>query len=174
MQGNLQELHDLIQDAFPKIESRVILKILFSIKERLSKYEYVWFSRYEDFGISEKKLRGIIEYLREFWILELSHTTISTKKKRLLNWDIVKCNVYTIPKQFKEMFLSFERFVRKTFEYINPITFMKTHFSYIEKRAFYAFKLHWVKYKIHKRWKFAGKIFDTSEKKIVNPLLLSP
>lgn len=169
--SNLQEFHDLLKDEFPKVESKKLYKILFSIQARLRDFWDIGFSRYEydKFQVSEKTLRNIIEYLRAFWILEFSHTTMSTKKARILNRDFQKCNVYKVSEDFKEMIESFVRFCKKTFEYLDPIVFMKRYTQYIEKRLYYSFKIAWVKYKIHKWWPFKWKIFDCANCKIINP-----
>lgn len=174
MQPNLQEFHNLLQEKFPKIDSKVIYQILFSIHGRLKKHQKIGFSRYEyeKFWVSEKQLRAVIDYLRDFWVLEFSHTTMSTNKKRIINRDFQKCNVYDVSESFREMILSFQKFIKNTFEYVNPIVFMKNHFKYKQTPRHFIFKHNGVKYIISKFWKFSGVIFDTSTKKIINPLTL--
>jgi hypothetical protein len=143
MQDNLKEFHDFIQQAFPKVKSPSIYKILFSIQARIKNFEEIGLSRYEydKFQVSERTLRGIIELLRDYGILEYSQTIISTNQKRIINRDYQKCYTYTVSNEFKEMFLSFERFCKNVFEYINPIEFMKKYLRYTEKNSFYFFKI---------------------------------
>lgn len=161
MQQSLQELHEFIKEWFPKLQDKVIYKIIFSIKERLTKFKYVGLSRYEDFWISERRLRQVIDYLRNYWILVYHHTTLSKKKERL-------CNAYTIWEWFIEMFKSLERFTKNPFVYFNPLDILK-HFQYKEKRYGLIFKVRWVKYIIPKLGKFAWKIYSTGTNTIVNP-----
>jgi len=171
MNNNLQELYDFIYDAFPWIESKVIYKVLFCIQARLTKFNYIWFSRYEayKFGISERKLRAIIQHLRDYWVLECEWMTLSTNTERLISWNYQKCNIYTIPEEFAQMFKSFWKFVKNVFEYINPILFMQRYFAYKEKSTYYSFSHKGIKYKIHKRGNFKWVIFDCMNKRIVNP-----
>lgn len=172
--SNLLEFHNLIQEEFPKVESNKIYKILFSIQARLKKHTQIGLSRYEydKFWVSQKTLRNIIEYLRDFWVLEFSHSTLSTNKKRVINKDFQKCNVYNVSESFQEMILSFQRFIKKTFEYIDPIVFMKRYFKYIEKRTFYKFKHNSRTFIISKKWRFQWVILDTQDMRIVSPLSL--
>lgn len=174
-QENLQEFYNLLKDEFPKLSDSCIYKILFCLLERLKKHgNNIWFSRYEGkkFWISEKKLRNVIEYLRDIWILELSHTTISTNEKRLINKEIHKCNVYRISDCFVDMILSFQRFVKKTFKYIDPIVFMQKHFRYLEKTRYFKFKHNWNHYIINKMGKYKGVIYCWESNTIVSPLSL--
>jgi len=175
MQTNLQEFYELLKQEFPDLSNSSIYKILFSILERLKKHgNNIWFSRYEyeKFWVSEKKLRNIIEYLRDIGILEFSHTALSTNEKRLLRKEIFKCNVYKVSENFINMILSFQRFIKKTFEYIDPIAFMKQNFKYKEKVRYFKFKHNWNHYVINKYWKYKWVIYCGETNSIVSPLSL--
>lgn len=175
MNENLQEFYELLKDEFPKVSDSSIYKILFSLLERLKKHgNNIGFSRYEcdKFWVSEKTLRNIIEYLRDMGILDLSYTTISTNEKRVLNREVFKCNVYKVSDSFLEMILSFQRFVKNTWKYIDPVAFMKQRFKFIEKRTYYKFKHNNQHYVISKYWRFAWKIFHTEWNEIISPLSL--
>lgn len=165
--NNLQEILELLQQNFPKVPEKSLIKIIFSLKARDSQFDFIWFSRLEcgKYWIWEQTLQRIIYFLRNFWLLEL-------KGKRLRSKGTYLCNIYKLSDDFVEMFRSLEFFTKKIFEYIDPITFMKRFFSYkldnIQKC--YRFKdKEWNKYLIALKWRFAGKIYWLTQDKIINP-----
>jgi len=161
----LQEIQELLQEQFPRIDKLVFTKIIFSIKARSKKYwiDSIIFSKYEfyKFWVWEKTLFKIIKVLRDFWILEF------VKKRRSANW---LTNFYQITKEFLYLFDDLIFYTKKIFQYIKPLEFCLQHFKLKQKSSYYEFKYNWIKYKISKFWKFAWKIFNTKLEKIVSPL----
>ena len=163
---NLQEILELLQDSFPKVSQKTLIKIIFTLKARESQFWLIGFSRYESdkFNIWERTLQKIIYFLRDFWLLEYKQKKLRTK------WDFL-CNIYTLSSDFVEMFRSLEFFTKKIFEYLDPIIFMKRFFSYkldLKKKC-YKFKINWNRYIIQTKWKFKWKIYWIEENKIINP-----
>lgn len=169
---NLQEILELLQENFPKINREIFIKIIFTLKSRAEKFEFIWFSRkeFEKFKIWESKLQEIIYFLRDFWILEKIWTKVITPK-----WNTSRhnCNLYKVSSFFKNLLDSLEFFTKNIFEYVNPLEFVKKFFNPKFKYWLYKFEVNWNKYFINTKWKFSGKIFWLSENKIINPLKLS-
>jgi len=169
MNSSLQEILELLQDNFPKIKQRILIKIIFMLKWRNNQYKNIGFSRYEasKLWLSQPTLQKIIYFLRDFWILEYKWKVLRTK------WDFL-CNIYNLSQDFISLFNDLEFFVKKTFQYIDPIVFMKQMFTYTYDKVTkcYKFKVNWYKYLISTRWRFAWKIFWLSENKIINPYSL--
>lgn len=166
---SLQELLDFLKEWFPKIQEKMLIKILFTLKARSEQFNSIWFSRKEayKFNMSEWTLQKIIYYLRNYWIIEL---VWQTKTKNF--YDYQKCNVYKLSDNFKQLFKDLQFFTKKVFEYINPLEFMKKFFSYKFKYHKYEFKVNWLKYIIHTTWRFKNKIFWVEDNKIINPYTL--
>lgn len=162
----LQEILELLQEHFPKVPQKSLIKIIFSLKARDSQFDLIWFSRYESnkYWIWEQTLQRIIYFLRDFWLLEL-------KWKRIRSKGVYLCNIYKLSNDFVEMFRSLEFFTKKIFEYLDPIIFMKRFFSYKldNKEKCFRFKVNWNKYIIAFKWRFAWKIYWIEENKIINP-----
>lgn len=161
----LQEIQELIQEHFPKISVKSITKIIYTIKARSERFARVWFSRLEasSFWIWETTLQRIIDFLREFWLLEYQWRVLRKK------W-VHYCNVYTISEDFKNLFKELEFFVKKTFRYIDPIIFMKRFFQYKKVSTHrYVFKANWNRYIINLTWRFKWVIYWVEENKIINP-----
>lgn len=154
-----------LQSNFPNLTERKIKKLLYCLKYRNEKYNRVWLSRIEctKFGISERQLQNFINFLREKWFL------IFEKHKKMLKWFY--CNIYRVSQFFRNELQKLRNFVKKQFEYINPLEFMKNHFDYQIKCWVYKFKVDWNTYKVSTKGRFTNKIFSCSENKIVSPLL---
>ena len=167
MNTSLQEILELLQENFPKIESKSLIKIIFTIKARDSQFKKIWFSRYESykFWIWNDTLQRIIYFLRDFWLLEKTWTKIRNK------W-VHTCNIYKLSDDFRQLFNELQFFTKKVFEYINPLEFMKKFFSYKFRFWIYTFKVNWQKYLIQTRWAYKDVIYWTVENKIINPLSL--
>lgn len=170
MHKSLQEMLEYLKLEFPKIEDKKLIKILFTLKSRSENFKYIWFSRKEagkKFWISEWTLQKIIYYLRETWVLEFKWQI------KIDNWlNFNKCNVYKISEDFKSYFDDLQFFIKKVFEYINPLEFMKKFFDFKFKNWIYSFKAKWQKYIIQTKWKFSWVIYWTIENKIINPYTL--
>lgn len=168
MNDNLQLLHSFIKETYPKLEDRKIIKIIFSIKARLQ-FTDLWISRYEatKFWVSERTMRWIISLLRNYWLLILVWKKKSTSYLWKKEWRL--CNIYKMSDSFIDMFHSLEFFAKKMFEYIDPLTFIKTYFRVKFKRWIYKFELNWNYYQVATRWKFMWKIYWFTENKIINP-----
>jgi hypothetical protein len=153
-----------IQENFPNLTEKKIKKLLYCLKNRNRKYQRVWISRIEctKFWISERQLQKFINFLRDKWFL------IFEKHKKLVQWFY--CNVYRLSQFFRNELEKIRDYVKKQFEYINPLVFMKNHFNFTVKYWIYTFKIDWNKYKINTRGRFKDKIFSCFENKIVNPL----
>ena len=169
MQSSLQELLDFMKVWFPKIQDKILIKILFTLKWRDKQYKNIWFSRLEasKFNMSEWTLQKIIYFLRNNWIIEFIGQS-KTKKQ----YDYQKCNIYKLSDNFKQLFYDIQTFAKKVFQYMNPLEFMKKYFSYKFKSWIYSFKVNGQKYIIQTRWKFAWVIYWTIENTIINPLSL--
>lgn len=169
MQSNLKEILDLLQDKFPKVKEKTLIKIIFTIKARNNQFKSIGFSRCEadEFNIWEKTLQNIIYFLRDFWILELKWRKLRSK------WTYL-CNIYNLSQDFIKLFDSLEFFAKRVFEYIDPIIFMKRFFSFKfdNKEKCYKFKVNWNRYIIAIKWRFANKIYWIEENKLINPFSL--
>lgn len=78
--NNLQEILQLLQDSFPKVSQKTLIKIIFTLKARESQFWLIGFSRYESdkFNIWERTLQKIIYFLRDFWLLEYKQKKLRT------------------------------------------------------------------------------------------------
>lgn len=168
---SLQDILEFLQENFPKINKEIFIKIIFSLKSRAEKFEFIWFSRkeFEKFKIWESKLQEIIYFLRDFWILEKIWTKVITPNG---NTSRHNCNLYKISDFFKKLLDNLEFFTKNIFEYVNPLEFAKKYFSPKLKYWLWKFKVNWNRYFINTKWKFSWKIFWESENKIINPLVL--
>ena len=173
MHQNLQEILELLQEEFPKVKEKSLIKIIFSLKSRVSLYSNwnIGFSRteYVNFGLSEATLQKIIYFLRDYWILEKVWIKKITPKNPT---EFKYCNIYKIADFFLDLLKDLEFFTRKVFEYINPIEFMRKYFKFTFKYWLYKFKHNWNRYYINTKWKFKNVIFWETEQKIINPLFL--
>lgn len=167
MQSSLKEIIELLQEKFPKIKEKSLIKIIFTLKARHQQFKTIGFSRLEatKFQIWEVTLQKIIYFLRNFWLLELTWTIIRTA------WTHI-CNIYKLSDNFIRLFNDLEFYVKKVFEYINPLEFVKRFFFPKFKNWIYSFKVKWQKYLIQTKWNFAWVIYWTIENKIINPLSL--
>ena len=86
--------------------------------------------------------------------------------------NVFKCNVYSLKKWFSDLLEEVREFVKKEFEYIDPILYVKSRFSCKQKYGKIKFEVAGNKYIIHLRGKFKWKIYWVSEKVIINPLKL--
>lgn len=167
--SNLQEIVELLKEYFPRVKDKTLIKIVFTIKARDSQFKTIWLSRYEanKFWVWETTLQKIINFLKEFWILEFAWTRLRNK------WTHI-CNYYLLSEDFKSLFSSLKMFIKKTFEYIDPIVFMKRFLSYTYDTSTktYKFKVNWNRYIIKTTWRFKWKIYWIEENKIINPLTL--
>jgi len=168
MQNNLQEILELLQEQFPKISSKSLIKIIFSIKARDRDFDYIWLSRYEwdKFWVSQLQLRNIIEFLRDFWILE--KVWMRKRKDKLF-----LCNYYKIADEYVDIFRELEYFIKKAFDYIDPLNFVKTFFRAKLKWGYYTFKYNGNKYQLATRGRFKNVIYSIADNKIVSPYTLT-
>ncbi len=156
---------ELLQET--NLTERKIWKLLLTLKTRYKKYKVIWISRLEAvrFGTSERQLQNFIYYLRNFWYIE---------KIRMVkgNNNCFKCNVYSLSDVLIEFLKDIKDYVKKTFEYINPIEYVKARFTLKKKYNKLKFKVNWNRYIIHLRGKFMNVVYDVWNNCIINPLEL--
>jgi hypothetical protein len=164
----MDDFFSLLQNRFPFINKKNAGLIFCMISWRLNKFwNNIWLSRceWERLNISQERLRSVIYFLRDFWILKYKKKAFS-KKKSLL------CNVYEITEGYLEMFESFEFYLKK-FKYVDPLDFMLTYFKiHKNKPKFYMFKIDWLHYRVSKIWRFTWKVYSCESNSIINPLTL--
>lgn len=155
-----------LKDIFPNLTERKIWKILLTIKFRYIKHGTIGISRLEAtrFGTSERQLQAFIKYLREIEALRMVKSAITKTG--------FKCNVYSLAGWFSDGLKEVKEFVKKTFEYINPVAYVKANFAIKKEWSKLKFKVNWNRYIIHLRWKFKNVIYGVAEKRIISPLLL--
>ena len=167
MQEEIKDILELLKENFPKIEERILIKVIFTLKARHSQYKSIGFSRCESdkFKCWEATLQKIIYFLREYWLIEFTWRRLRSK------W-VYLCNLYKLSDPFIDMFERLEFFTKSIFQYINPLEFMRKYFSYKFKSWIYSFKVKWQKYIIQTKWKYKWVIYWTLENKIINPYQL--
>jgi hypothetical protein len=155
------------KDIFPRLTSRQIWRLLLTIKLRYKTYGKLWLSRLEasNYWISERQMLKFIDYLRDTKAIEKIGMTISKN-----NW--MKCNVYSIWKWFLNWLNKVKEYIKKTFEYVDPISYVKARFQTKTKYWKLSFKVNWNKYIIHLRGDFKNVIYDVWNNCIINPLTL--
>lgn len=160
----IQELKDI----FPHLTERKIWKILLTIKFRYIKYGTIGFSRLEAtrFGTSERQLQAFINYLRDIWAITKDWMVLALATGR-------KCNVYSLSTWFIEWLKEVKDFVKKTFEYIDPVAYVKARFIVKKEWSKLKFKVSWNRYIIYLRWKFKNVIYDVWNNSIIAPYLLT-
>ena len=159
----IQELKDI----FPHITEYKIWKILLTIKFRYIKYWTIWISRLEAsrFWLSERQLYSFIKYLREVQAIK--------KYKMAVAINGFKCNVYKVSKWFSDGLNDIKEFIKKKFEYINPLEYVKARFVIVKEWSKLKFKVNWNRYIIHTRWRFKNVIYDVWNNCIISPLTLT-
>lgn len=153
-------------DIFPKFTEQKIWKILITVKARYKKHGTIGISRLEAtrFGTSERQMQKFINYLKQ--------TQAIKKVKMATASNGFKCNVYKLALWFIEGLEEIKDYVRKKFEYIDPIMFVKTRFTTKKVWNKLKFKVNWNRYIIHLKWKFKNVIYDVWNNCIINPLEL--
>ena len=155
-----------LSDKFPNITERKVWRILLTIKFRYMKYGTIGISRLESvrFWISERQLQKFIKYLRDIKAIK------KVKSRFTQNW--FKCNVYSVFKWFSEWLKEVREYVKKKFEYIDALDYVKGKFATKKEWSKIKFKVNWDRYIIHTRWKFKNVIYDVWNNCIINPLNL--
>jgi len=156
-------IQDIIWE-IPKLTERKVYRIFCSMKARYKKYWNFWLGKRDwfRFWVSERQMQYFVNLMIDYWFLSIEDEVYSSRG--------FKCRVFKASKQLIEYLLKIKDYVLYT--YVDPVAYVKARFTYKIKYSKLEFKVKWNKYIIHLRGRFKDKIYDVSENKIINPLVL--
>lgn len=108
-------------------------------------------------------MNKLISFMVDMWIIEYKW---KRKAKQYF------CNVYSLWEEFLKDFLGIKSFIKKAFEYINIVDFVKSNFNTVTKWWRIIFKHNGNKYIVQRTGRFKDKIYWITEDQIINPYLL--
>jgi len=160
-----QELLEQLLSEFPRIDQSAMFSILRSIKARSDTYKLIWLSRLEcdKYWISQRQMHNLIQYLKDYWY-------ISYERKTLPKWKVHLCCMYSLSDIFSNFLFDLFNKVKKVYQRIDVIAFIKQNFNHKKTIWFITFKYSWIKYRVNLFWRYKHMIYDTRNNCIINPI----